>query len=359
MLLCLSSGARQRYLEDIVRATSMPPGSRLRFRYRTRHVSPDLSEQLAENLLGAQDICVSYFDMADPDREPEIVPCRKAQLIASKRVGDILILDMELSEFWVAHNLPKLNEEVRHLSSRIPKWQAGKISGSFCEQLDSIPDSLRLTADIGVWQGLTSDLGARSSFADIQFFYMLQGLYRIGSPTPITQRDGAYVLTAESSYEIRLVQFSPRPDRDSGPEAGWIVAESEDNNISFITNKKLAVDSPYDEKFVRFRTSTVFQEVDSLISIFRQNSGSVSKTVAPSADKGSAPVWEFDLLFTIRPRHLALIAQGALVGVLIALQGLVVIWSNERIAEKIVPAVLVLLAGVLTGVAASYKLRRP
>jgi hypothetical protein len=368
MLLCLSSGARKRYLEDILRATSMPSGTHLRFRYAFRHVFSGLSDELEKNTLVAHEVCIAYFDMADSSREPQVIPCRKAKLLASKRIGDILVLNMELGGFWVARDVSTFNAEIRRLASRIPKWQDGKVEGSFCEKVDAIPKSLMESKELGEWQRLASELSRHTDFNNFHFYYTLQGLFKVGTTTPVPQEEGIYLLDADSSYELSLVQFSPRSDKDDGPALGSILAESEDSNLSFITNKTLAVDSPYDEKFVRFRTNSIFQRVDSLISIFRQSQrgGSDDANKTTGVDKnsrngsdGAQPTWEFDVLLRISPKLFTLVWQGAFVGALIALQGLVVIWTNDKLADKMTPTLLVVVFGIFTGIAASFKLRRP
>ena len=48
MHICLSSGARPRYREDIVRALAMPEGTHLAFRYDQKWVDPNVIRDLRE-----------------------------------------------------------------------------------------------------------------------------------------------------------------------------------------------------------------------------------------------------------------------------------------------------------------------
>ena len=132
----------------------------------------------------------------------------------------------------------------------------------------------------------------------------------------------------------------------------WLLAECADQEISFISNKNLAIDSRYDEKILRVRTGNITSKTDSMISLFRC-------TPSDCAPKIEDSILDFDLRFHIEPRLWNVIWQGVLIGLLVACQGLVPIFSNTAITEKLVPSILVISLGLLTGIAASFGLKKP
>lgn len=85
MYVCLSSGARPRYRRDIIRALAMPAGTWIQFRYAREWVSPailaDLADSKKRKALPGKGVLISYVDQTDPQRDPELLPCRMASLV--------------------------------------------------------------------------------------------------------------------------------------------------------------------------------------------------------------------------------------------------------------------------------------
>jgi hypothetical protein len=91
MFVCLSSGDRPRYRRDIIRVLAMPPGTWIQFRYARRWIAPAINSRLDDRknrkrLRGTASL-VAYIDQADPDTEPQIVPCRFATLVDAAPLG--------------------------------------------------------------------------------------------------------------------------------------------------------------------------------------------------------------------------------------------------------------------------------
>lgn len=354
MLLCLSSGATQRYREDVLRAISMPKGSHLPFRYSLALIPESLKNPIKNNELAGHDICIAYLDRSDPNQRPAIIPCRKAKLIKSRTLGDFCVLEFELLDFWLAPDLQAFNNDIHSKIGNLPYWEKNNLKGYFCSKADSIPISLIASSEIENWQKLVKCLKAHSDFATEPFFYYIRGVFPTKKDCEIKPTDNVYDVTANSSYEIRIVQFSPGDTNQTVAlkEINWLLADSDAQSLSFITNKKLAVDSDYDEKILRFRTSDTTTKVDSMISLLRH----VRVKEAPKIEDA---IWDFDLRFHIKPRIWTGIWQGALIGILIACQGLVLIFFNSYITEKLLPSIAVVILGLATGWVASFNLRKP
>jgi hypothetical protein len=354
MLLCLSSGVTPRYREDVLRAISMPMGSHLPFRYSLGLIPESLKEPIKRNKLAGQEICIAYLDRSVQSQKPMIVPCRKAKLIKSHTLGDFCILEFELLEFWLAPDLQAFNKDIHSKIGNLPYWEEDCLKGYFCSKAESIPTSLMVSTEIESWQTLVKSLKSHADFATEPFFYYVRGVYPTKMECRIEAIDNVYDVVANSSYEIRIVQFSPGDTNQTVAlkEINWLLADSDTQSLSFITNKKLAVDSDYDEKILRFRTSNTSNTVDSMISLLRH----VRVNEAPKIEDA---IWDFDLRFHIKPRTWTGIWQGALIGILIACQGLVLIFFNSYITEKLPPSIAVVILGLATGWVASFSLRKP
>jgi len=112
----------------------------------------------------------------------------------------------------------------------------------------------------------------------------------------------------------------------------------------------LAIDSPYDEQFVRFRSPQPSIRIDSAVTFLRQT--------APGLPDPAKAIWDFDLPFRISPDYPALIVKGFLIGILIAMQGVVPIYLNPNIADKLIGYAFVTILGLVTGQVASFGLRK-
>lgn len=354
MLLCLSSGFTPRYREDVLRAIAMPIGSELRFRYELRLIPESLKKPIANDELQGTRVCIAYLDRSDQGRKPEVVPCRQAVLRKSDTPGDFCVLDFELGEFWFAPDVQAFNREIRAKCGNLPDWEEAKLKGDFCCRLDSIPASLTTSSDIKHWQKLIKCLKEHSDFADEPFFYHVTGIFPSGEKEPVVPKEGAYKVLSNGSYEIRIIQFSPGETNEATAvkEINWILAECDAQSMSFVTNKRLAVDSGYDEKLLRFRAGNCVNRVDSMISLFRH----IRVTETP---RTSDAIWDFDLRIHVEPRTWTAVWQGSVVGLLIAFQGLAAILANANIGDKLWPSIAVVVAGLLTGFAASFGLRKP
>ena len=150
-----------------------------------------------------------------------------------------------------------------------------------------------------------------------------------------------------------MLQFSPGETHstNASPETNWIIGDADGVAVTFVTTRKLAVDSGYDIKHTRFRTTSATSRIHSMLSFFRK----FSKVHLP-ADGG---IWDFDLPLEICPRWWTPTWQGLVVGAMLAAQGVVLIASNPLITDRALPIAAVVLVGLLTGLVASFGLRKP
>jgi hypothetical protein len=357
MLLCLSSGFTPRYRDDVLRAISMPSGSRLRFRYELRLIPESLKPLIAGNQLEGEEVCIAYLDRTDRTRPPELVPCRAARLLRTHTPADFCVIEFELREFFFARDLPAFNREVRSFGD-LPAWRDGVLTGHFVHRVKTAPASLIKSASVFDWQSIVQSLKLRSDFATEPFFYFVTGIFRMSATLPIQPTEGRARLRASDTYEIRLVQFSPGETNETlaVSKVCWLLADADEKTLSFVTTRRVQIDSGYDEKIIRFRTLATSTRCDAVVAI--------SRDIHPAGTaRSNIPIFDFDILFHIAPRWWTMIWHGLFIGALIAAQGLVTLHSQAQSAGAstgdYTADLLVVILGLLTGLAASFGLRQP
>lgn len=243
-----------------------------------------------------------------------------------------------------------------------PRWEGQALVGTFCNKVHKSLPYVQAGDGVDKWQELVTTLRRHRDYDDVPFFYYVTGVYSSNQNEPVIPIGGCWGLKANETYEIRLIQSIPGSDEKGSIRLGdvdWLVAQAEDENVSFLSTNRLAIDSPYDEKIVRLRTVTSSSTKHSLVAFQRINSRRHEDNGTEEAPKAEDAVWQFEIPLVISPRRWTLIWQGLLVGALLAAQALVPIWSNNQLTDKGLLSIIAVVIGLLTGVVASFGLRKP
>ena len=99
MFLLLSSGARPRYRDDIIRVLALPLGGELQFRYERSLIAEDLLARFRSNDLRRETGLICYLSAGNRATPTQIVPCRFASILYTEVVGTSHIIRLEMREF--------------------------------------------------------------------------------------------------------------------------------------------------------------------------------------------------------------------------------------------------------------------
>jgi hypothetical protein len=119
--------------------------------------------------------------------------------------------------------------------------------------------------------------------------------------------------------------------------------------LKFTTNTSIAFDSRYDLKRVRLRVGYPSTQEFAVITI------TCSKP--STGDSG----FQFDLPIQISGTFWRTLGFGAAIGVLLAAQQIFAVWNNPNLPPKnaVVSTIASLIIGLVTGVLATFGLRKP
>lgn len=361
LLLLLSSGLRTRYREDILRASMLPRGAHLQFRYGRNHLPDALWGQLSAKSLGQHCVLVAYVDAADKQQPPKLIPCRYGRLVDSEAVGRYIVLKFELEDFAYASDLDRFEKEVAATSSgKLPYWDDNPDIDkrkAFGEWVHLIPRQLTSCNADGkseVWQSITAQIKARSDFSNEPFFYRIEELREIEADVPVHPATGVYTLSAGKTYQFRILHYDPE-DKDiplqTTNQSRWILVETEGEGLKRVSTSHLAIDSPYDVKTVEFRAHNNTFTERSLITFYRIK----DLNARPTTENA---VRDFDLQVIVQGNWERTLWISLFVGLLLAAQQWLTMWTTKGTLE-FVPALLSLLIAMAAAIAAAFGLRKP
>lgn len=361
MLICLSSDARLRYKEDIVRAVTMPSGMRLLLRYRLDWIPEGMRKELEDNKLKGQGICIAHLETRNSPNPPKAVPCRDGTIVRSYLSGNAVFIEAELGDFWSTSDPVAFTKELSAKTGTFPYRSGESIAGNFVLKVDAMPNTARKSAALEDWEAIASALRKCTAFAEHPYFYFVRGLFpltrsRFWSSDATTAQskaveasNGRFTLDPDVTYSIvvRSEAFS-LPGEDI---PHWLLVNSDEKLISFSTAKHLSIDSPYDEKQIHFRSSSAFFNADSSITFLSQ------RQKHPHPDPEAATL-DFDLYVTTNGDWRRRISIAVLLGSLLSGQGMYLLSQTAGRSPVALEYLGLWVLGVLAGAVASFGLRK-
>ena len=249
MLLLLSSLARRRYRDDIVRALALPTGAELRFRYGEQYIQSDILQGLIAK--GAPPSPGLICHLAEEATSAILVPCRFVSVQQVRRVGTSYIFDLQAEDFVGSLNDVQLRASMKPPEiSRLPVASSGTHvpNGNFVLDVGAdlrghrAPDALGMEA----FEKTTQALRAHGFDAeDPTAFYSVRRLAASGAHKPKLMSDGTFKLRSGERYLLDVYTYAPESeDKPSDAMGLTIGAEAQDVSFASATNAKL--DSRYD-----------------------------------------------------------------------------------------------------------------
>ncbi len=374
MFILLTSGARERYRQDVLRAIAQPKNTILQFPYERYLLSPAIAGRLANasQLVGLS--CLfTYLDRSDRNKPPELIPCRMATLAAVIPHGHTVSLQLELGEYARAADPTKFTDEMRKMpGATVPDWVEGRPhpkghfwfevprrDGSSQEQNEAqalwkkLEETLERSDDLGLWEKIVHQLASRTDFMKEPYFFSFRGMhqlgrYRLPSGALVTHElrpdhNGCYQVMPDVEYEVQLYHLLPK-DANPAPDT-FLEVGSGSNLVEFTTNPKLPIDSGYDLKRIRFRPGSPTRTLNTFLSVFG------------SSERAGTVVQWFDIPLGVSVKWWKNIIIGLLVGLPLAMPMILSTWLNDKLTvdmQCIVSAVALAAAGT-TGVLAAFN----
>lgn len=260
MLILLSSGARRRYRDDIIRALAHPVGTQLRFRYGKSYVADELlALQRAKALVGHDALICHLADQKD-GKPALLVPCRFVSVDLAELVGSSLILTLragayaqQLDDTGLRALMTPTELELLPTQGQDAKAPQGLFAFPIAAPLTSkyAPDAAGAAAFEASAEALRA---AGFGAADTPMaFYMVRALAKDSgkTETPVAATNGRYELAAGDRYALDVYSYAP--DGDITPaDASTLTLAADDSEVKFSSETAAKLDSRYDLNRFRF-----------------------------------------------------------------------------------------------------------
>ena len=349
MFICMSSGYRERYRQDVILALAMPKGSRLQFRYDKKWIAPKVLEKLKKRTFKGVRALIAYIAQYDKNKIPELIPCRFAKISDAKIHGTTVSLGLSLEEFAYAENKDSFNAQARSSSGdTLPNWDVNKhIKGYYWLEIDGEePSAVTSSEKEDAWEKIVDQIAQHTDFADDRCFYMMKGIYPIESENKLSIKDDSCNLEHSHEYEVQIYHYHPQDSENNA----FLRLHSMSSSIKFTSNPTVIVNSRYDFKRIRFKTTSPIIAEQAVLSIYRGKDES----------KDKYGILDFDLKIRIDGTRLKMILWGSVIGILLSIPHLITTLTNpELIGTKLtVICILFVIVGLITGIIAAFKLQK-
>ncbi|MEG3162712.1 hypothetical protein U1763_19605 [Sphingomonas sp. LB2R24] len=361
MIVFLSSSARSRYADDIIRMLALPHGGQMQFRYSAKWLADDVRAQVPRGELAGELALICYVADSSAADPYGLVPVRFARIIRAEQVGTSYILTLAADAFAANVSDTDLRSAMTIADrSRLPSaaGAANELYGMAAD-FDPRPHKRR---SFDAFETTAQSLSRYASFATEQTaFFSVRHISEVSGrswfgtwPAPNRIDRGAFMLRTGKRYECEvycLRFFEKQPDLQGvklPPEELTLVAEANDDSLQFASTTRSVIDSRYDVK--RF----IFAEEP---EVLRRVSG-FRLFLSAAGDIDGQARQDISLQMVFGGSILMAAVRALSIG--IATAGPAMIAANA--SNKLYPgtAIVMIALGILAGIAAIFpSFRKP
>ena len=343
MFICLSSGSRPQYRDDVFRALALPAGAAIQFRYDKRYLTQATSTDVQNKAAANQPALIVYVDQAAQDSPPGFVPCRYAKIKSVAEHGTTVSIELIVGDYAYAEDLASFTQWLQqNLTNDLPKSQDGKIDGKYFLKAPHAPTSPVRTTELKDWEKIVVQLAGKSDFSDENCFFAVRDIARKGKP--ITSSNGVFALKGGTTYEMRIYHYHPERFAE---HLRMQMSVADGCGITMLTNPTIRIDSRYDQKFVRFKTDRAPTQRNGFLS------------VSWAKDDGQLH-WLFDLPVKVSGALWLSIVFALALAIFLAGPQIYSAWSNSNLTTEraIYSTVVSAVCGLLAGGFAVFGLKK-
>lgn len=308
ILLCLTSLRHRRFVEDVINIVGLPSGAHIRLRYSRNYISDDAWNNV-EHLDPAATRVLIALGATPLTGENVVTPLRTARVVKAARQGQLLVMDVALSDYAfestpAGHFWP----EVQTKASALPEHfrSSAASPGHHVDLIDGPLTTLLTSSSVDAWELVAERVLAQDDLvhegaACMPFLYHLSGLS--DRMSACLDRKGALTIDSGASVAFDVHALTRRQGKILRNPLGEVVLELSHPSATFVTSRRLRVDSSRDVKHLQMATSTLFRRGHGHLSLrlveFRSPDDAASKEGAlepltPAEERAKAVIARYD-----------------------------------------------------------------
>lgn len=361
MIVFLSSSARPRYADDVIRMLALPHGGQMQFRYSAKWLADDVRARVPRALLADEYALICFVADGTATTPYELVPVRFARIIRAEQLGTSYILTLAADAFAANVTDAALRAAMATTDrNRLPS-PAGAANELYGVSADFDPqphkrrsfDAFETTAQR--LSGHASFATEETAFFSVRHISNVTGRSWFGTwPAPTRVDQGAFTLRTGKRYECEvycLRLFENQPDLQGvkpPPKLLTLVAEANDDSLQFASTKRSVIDSRYDVKRYVFAAEP---------EVLRRVSG--LRLFLSAADDGDGQARQDISLQMVFGGSLVMAAlRACFIGAAAAGPGMIAANASGKLTSG--TAIVMIAVGSLAGIAAIFpSFRKP
>jgi hypothetical protein len=307
-LLCLTTLRHRRFVEDVINIVGLPNGAHVRLRYNKAYVSQAVWQEVQRAALPDALVLVALGASSEVGSNA-VAPLRTGRIVHATCQGQLLVLDVALSDY-AYETFPEgiFWPELRSKASGLPEHfrSAERAPGNYVELIEAPLTAFVTSASVDAWEivaqrVLTLDDLLHGEAVCIPFLYHLTGLPPRMQAT--LDSKGALTIDSGASVACDLHSLTRKQGGILRNPIGEVVLELSHTSATFVTTRRLRVDSSRDVKRLQMFTSTLFRRAHGHLSLrlieFRApaavaDTEGVLECLTPGEDRAKAVVARYD-----------------------------------------------------------------
>ncbi|MEI2797164.1 hypothetical protein V8246_16040 [Pseudoxanthomonas sp. F11] len=295
-------------MEDVINIVGLPNGAHVRLRYNKAYVSQAVWQEVQRAALPDALVLVALGASSEVGSNA-VAPLRTGRIVHATCQGQLLVLDVALSDY-AYESFPEgiFWPELRSKASGLPEHfrSAERAPGNYVELIEAPLTAFVTSASVDAWEivaqrVLTLDDLLHGEAVCIPFLYHLTGL----PPRMQATLDSKGALTVDSGASVAcdLHSLTRKQGGILRNPIGEVVLELSHTSATFVTTRRLRVDSSRDVKRLQMFTSTLFRRAHGHLSLrlieFRApaavaDTEGVLECLTPGEDRAKAVVARYD-----------------------------------------------------------------
>lgn len=274
--LFLTTLYHRRFVEDAIHIVGLPSGSHMRLRYRKQYVDPVLWNEIDDGgFCGGEFAVIALAATEEVGGENVVHPLRRSEILSASCEGSVLVVDIVLRDFLF--NLPSSRNsfwaEARLIARNVPaEFSGASAGGVFLQRLASSPQALSAGHGVAAWEKTAA------AFFEVSLASTGKGgralvpfLYYIAEPArSIRLRlNSRGTLSIEAGCTITLEIHTVAEDSSGGfrNALGEVLLELSHPVASFLSSRRVRVDSRRDVKAIKIVSPPVFRRAHGHLSV--------------------------------------------------------------------------------------------